>query len=123
MTLRAMRAAGIRPARLGPVPPAWAPTLLELPDALFRVLARSTLSIGPLARSSTWDDLAAGRRTEIEHINGEGWRLSRAHGLTAPANVRLIELVHAAEAGDRRVWHRNELWDELRAAAGQEHAR
>lgn len=117
--LRAMAAARIRPARLSRLPPALLPRILELPDAAFHVLARGMLNIGPWARSSTWDDLAAGRRTEIEHINGEVVRLAERHGLSALANVRLVELVHAAEQGDRRVWHRHELWDDLRATRGR----
>lgn len=117
--LRALRAAGIRPARLTPLPPRLLPALLELPDAAFKTLARQLLAIDPLARSSTWDDLGSGRRTEVEHINGEVVRLAGRHGLAAPGNVRLIELVRAAEAGDRRIWRGADLWATLREAAKQ----
>jgi 2-dehydropantoate 2-reductase len=118
--LRAMRAAGIRPARLTPLPARWGPRMLELPDALFQRLAQRMLAVDPLARSSTWEDLAAGRRTEVEHINGEVVRLAQAHGLKAPVNARLVELVHAAEKGQRSIWGRTQLWDELREAAKSE---
>jgi 2-dehydropantoate 2-reductase len=114
--LRAMDAAGIRPARVTPLPARWMPWLLEAPDLVFRMLARRMLAIDPLARSSTWEDMAAGRSTEIDDLNGEVVRLAKAQGLTAPANARLIELVRAAEKGDRRVWHRMELWNALREA-------
>lgn len=117
--LRALSAADIRPARLSPLPPGWLPRLLRAPDLVFRLVARSLLAIDPLARSSTWEDLAAGRPTEIEYLNGEVVRLAQANGLRAPANARLIELVRAAEQGDNRVWHRDDLWRELsQAAAG-----
>lgn len=115
--LKAMHAAGIRPARVTPLPAHWMPWLLEAPDPVFRLLARRMLSIDPLARSSTWEDMAAGRPTEIDDLNGEVVRLAQAQGLAAPANARLIELVHAAEQGDRRVWHRMELWRALREAS------
>lgn len=115
--LRALRAANIRPARFSLLPPRWMPSLLRAPDVVFRVLGRSLLAVGPLARSSTWEDLAAARHTEVDYLNGEVVRLAQEHGLQAPANARLIELVRAAEQGDRRVWHRDDLWRELSQAA------
>src|SRR6202023_2221615 len=84
--LRVLDAAHIRPARLTPLPAHWLPPLLELPDALFGMLARRMLAIDPLARSSTWEDLHAGRPTEIDYINGELVRLAQKLGLSAPAN-------------------------------------
>lgn len=115
--LQALDAAGIRPARLFAVPPHWLPRLLRLPDALFRPLAGRLLATGPLARSSTWEDLAAGRSTEVDHFNGEIVRLAQSHGLKAPANARIVALVRQAARGDRRVWHRDELWRELSQVA------
>ncbi|KSW12494.1 hypothetical protein CF15_07170 [Pyrodictium occultum] len=47
--------------------------------------------------SSMLEDVAAGRRTEIDYINGAVWRLGESHGVPAPANravhhaVRLLE--------------------------------
>lgn len=114
--LRALAAAGLRPAKLTVLPPGWIPTLLELPDGLFRRVARRLLAIDPLARSSMWEDLAAGRRTEIDWLNGEVVRLAAAHGLNAPVNARLVELIRAAEAGGRRDWADAELWAALRPA-------
>ncbi|MBS0659173.1 MAG: 2-dehydropantoate 2-reductase [Verrucomicrobia bacterium] len=107
--LRALAAAGIRPARLTPLPPGWIPTLLELPDGLFRIVARRLLAIDPLARSSMWEDFEARRRTEVDWLNGEVVRLAAAHGLTAPVNARLVEFVRAAEAGGRRDWTGSDL--------------
>ncbi|SED37996.1 ketopantoate reductase [Rhizobiales bacterium GAS188] len=115
--LRAFGAAGIRPARLTPLPAHWIPPLLDAPDGVFRLLASRMLAIDPLARSSTWEDLQAGRRTEIDEINGEVVRLAQSQGLTAPANARLIALIHAAESGAARRWSGPELLAELRQAA------
>lgn len=93
--LAALRAAGIAPARLTPLPPRCLPGVLRLPTPLFRVVAARMLRIDAQARSSMADDLAAGRGTEVNMLNGEVVRLARANGLAAPANERLRELVHA----------------------------
>jgi 2-dehydropantoate 2-reductase len=45
------------------------------------------------------DDLAAGRRTEIDYINGELVALADRLGEPAPVNRKIAELVRAAEAG------------------------
>ena len=112
-----MDIAGIQPARLTPLPPHWIPRLLAVPDWLFRLLANKMLEIDPLARSSMWEDLEAGRHTEIDWINGEVLRLARRHGGTAPVNARLIALIRDAEAGDRHEWRGEDLLRELQQAA------
>jgi 2-dehydropantoate 2-reductase len=101
-------AAGIKPAQLLPIPMHRFPTLLRLPDFLFRRLAGRVLAIDPLARSSMWQDLEAGRITEIDYLNGEVVRLASSVGREAPVNQRLVELVRAAET-DRRAWSGPEL--------------
>ncbi len=115
--LELMRADGIQPARLTPLPAHWIPRLLDSPDVLFRLLANKMLEIDPQARSSMWEDLEAGRQTEIEWINGEVLRLAARLGRQAPVNARLIELIRTAETGGRRDWSGAELLAELRQAA------
>ncbi len=112
-----MQNEGIHPARLTPLPAHWIPRLLGAPDALFRLLANKMLEIDPQARSSMWEDLEAGRPTEIDWINGEVLRLAQKLGRQAPVNARLIELIRAAESGGRRDWSGAELLAELRRAA------
>ncbi|MBY4865854.1 2-dehydropantoate 2-reductase [Burkholderia sp. Bp9017] len=110
--------AAIRPARLTPLPSAWLPAVLGLPDPVFRALCGRMLAIDPLARSSMSDDLAARRATEVEWINGEIVRLAARFGAQAPVNARLCALVHAAEAAAARpAWHGEALWAELSAHA------
>ncbi|WP_455734231.1 2-dehydropantoate 2-reductase, partial [Burkholderia stabilis] len=110
--------AAIRPARLTPLPAAWIPAVLDLPDAAFRVLGGRMLTIDPLARSSMSDDLAARRATEVEWINGEVVRLAARFGAQAPVNARLCALVHDAEsAAARPAWRGDALWAELTAQA------
>jgi 2-dehydropantoate 2-reductase len=115
--LSLLGAAGIRPARLTPFPPHWIPRLLALPDAWFERLGRRMLTIDPLARSSMSDDLAAGRKTEIDWINGEVLRLADRLGRKAPINARLCELVREAEqAKTRPSWSGADLLMQLRGA-------
>lgn len=91
--LRAMARAGIRPAKVAPLPPALLPHVLRLPDALFTRLARRMLRIDPAARSSMWDDLEAGRPTEIDDLCGAVVRLAARHGVPAPCNERMCALL------------------------------
>jgi 2-dehydropantoate 2-reductase len=96
--LTAMRAAGIEPARVSALPPSLLARALRLPDF---VVARPSLAItrmAPDARSSTLDDLDAGRRTEIDALNGAIVDLAQRHGLDAPANRTLVAIVHDHEA-------------------------
>lgn len=113
-TLYLMRRAGLHPARPTPLPAGWLPSLLSLPDAVFRRVANRMFAIDPLARSSMWEDLEAGRPTEVDWLNGEVMRLAEQLGEAAPVNARLRDLVREAERGGRRDWRGEELLAELR---------
>jgi 2-dehydropantoate 2-reductase len=91
--LAALRAAGVVPAKVAPLPPRWLPPLLSLPTPIFERVAARMLKIDARARSSMADDLALGRKTEIDAFCGEVVRLARAHGLDAPLNARIQRLV------------------------------
>jgi 2-dehydropantoate 2-reductase len=52
----------------------------------------------PNQRSSTAQDLARGRRSEIDHLNGHVVRRGEAHGIATPANRALHTLVKLLEA-------------------------
>ena len=99
--LQALRAAGIRPARLARLPPALIPWVLLLPDGLFRRVARKMLAIDPLARSSMWEDLQRGRPTEIHFLNGAVVELARKYGLEAPVNTKIMERLAQAESSQK----------------------
>lgn len=96
-------------AKLTPLPAHWIPTLLRIPDAVFRIAAKKMLAIDPLARSSMQDDLVAGRKTEIDVLQGEVMALAKAAGKAAPVNAKLLTLIHEAEAGGRRHWSGGDL--------------
>jgi len=115
--LKLMRSAGIQPARLTPLPPRWIPALLSVPTWLFRLVANKMLAIDPLARSSMWEDLEAGRRTEINWLNGEIVRLAERLSCRAPVNARLVTLIREAEDGGKRQWSGEALLADLKIAA------
>jgi 2-dehydropantoate 2-reductase len=96
--LRVMRAAGVRPVRLEGVPPRAIPTILRLPDALFRLVARRTLAVDPAARSSMWDDLERRRTTEIDFLQGAILALAEKARVAAPISQRILRLIKEAEA-------------------------
>ena len=95
--LAALKKAGIRTVSFGRLIPRLMPIGLRLPDFLFFALARAMVEIDPEARSSMAEDLERGRKTEIDHLNGEVVRLADEAGVPAPVNRRLVELIKAAE--------------------------
>jgi 2-dehydropantoate 2-reductase len=99
--LAAIKAEGIKPVSPTPIPPAWMPPLLRLPDAIFGVLLGRTMQIDPQARSSMWEDLQRGRRTEIDYLQGVVTAISDRHGLKAPLSRRIVELIRQAEASGK----------------------
>ncbi|MBS0451590.1 MAG: 2-dehydropantoate 2-reductase [Proteobacteria bacterium] len=85
--------AGIAPAQVAALPPRKLLAILRLPSPIFRVVAARMLKIDAKARSSMADDLALGRRTEVDALSGEVVRLAQAHGMQAPRNARMVELL------------------------------
>jgi 2-dehydropantoate 2-reductase len=102
-TLNLLKIAKIKPAKLTPIPAQFIPKILKLPNPIFKLIGKKMLAIDPLARSSMADDLMAGRKTEIDWINGEVVNLARQLNLTAPINQKLIELVKQAES-EPKAW-------------------
>ena len=96
--LAAVRAEGIRPVSPTPVPLGWTPPMLRLPDAVFAVLLGRTMKIDPEARSSMWEDLQRGRRTEIDYLQGVITGIADRRGLQLPLSRRIVALIKRAEA-------------------------
>ncbi len=96
--LSVLSAAGIKPSRTGKVIPKLMPTIMVLPNFLFQIVASSTLKIDPQARSSMYEDLMLGRRTEIDFLNGEIVKLGRKFNVPTPANAHIVSLVKEAES-------------------------
>jgi 2-dehydropantoate 2-reductase len=99
--LTVLRAADIRPAKIGKVAPGLIPFILRLPDFLFTRVAASMLKIDDNARSSMAEDLDRGRRPEIDHLNGEIVRLGAKTGVATPVNSRIVEEVRQRFAQQR----------------------
>jgi 2-dehydropantoate 2-reductase len=99
--LAALRAEGIRPVSSTPIPANWTPALLRLPDAVFEIMLGRTMKIDPEARSSMWEDLQRGRRTEIDYLQGVITGIADRHGLQVPLSRRIIELIKHAEAAGK----------------------
>jgi len=91
--------AGIEPAKVGAVGPKLLPWVIGSPDWLFHNVFMKAWKIDAKARSSMADDLAAGRRTEVDYINGELVKLADRLGARAPVNRKIVELIRRAEAG------------------------
>lgn len=114
-----LEAAGIEVAQLTAIPPHKLPDFFSMSDADFRRLGSKLLEIDPLARSSMWEDVQAGRKTEIDYLNGEVVRLAASLDRDAPVNARLVSLIRELEQGGRRAWPGEQLLDELQRAAAQ----
>jgi 2-dehydropantoate 2-reductase len=99
--LAAIRADGIRPVSPTPIPFSWLPPLLRLPDPIFEALLGRTMKIDPEARSSMWEDLKHGRRTEIDYLQGVITEIAERRGLEAPLSRRIVELIRQAERDAR----------------------
>lgn len=97
--LRLLKRAGVEPAKAGAVGPRLLPRVIGSSDWLFNNLFLKAWKIDAKARSSMADDLAAGRTTEVDYINGELVRLAERLGADAPVNRKIVELVRKAEGG------------------------
>lgn len=107
--LELLDAAGIQPAQAGPIPPKLLPHAIGAPDFIFRNLLLRVQKIDETARSSMQDDLAAGRPTEIDYLNGEVVRLAERLGRDAPVNRAIADLVRQREAGVEHLWSPKDL--------------
>ena len=97
--LRLLDRAGIEPAKVGAVGPSLLPWIIGSPDWLFNSVFLKKWKIDAKARSSMADDLAAGRKSEVDYINGELVTLADRLGGDAPVNRKIVDLIRTAEAG------------------------
>jgi 2-dehydropantoate 2-reductase len=95
--LHVMHGAGLRPARVTLLPPAWLARALLWPDGIVAPLSRLIAAIDPAARASTLQDLERGEATEIDELNGAIVWLAEKSGHNAPINRLITNLVHALE--------------------------
>jgi len=96
--LAALKAAGIAPVSATPIPMNWTPALLRLPDMIFNAILGRTMKIDPEARSSMWQDLKQGRKTEIDYLQGAVIALAEQSHVEVPLMRRIVALIKQAEA-------------------------
>jgi 2-dehydropantoate 2-reductase len=99
--LSAVRAEGIRPLSPTVIPAGLTPHLLRLPDPIFKTLLGGVMKIDPEARSSMFEDLQRGRRTEIDYLQGAIIDIAARRGLKVPLSRRVVELIKSAEETGR----------------------
>lgn len=99
--LAVLKAAGIVPVSSTPIPMNWSPTLLRLPDAIFSAILGRTMKIDPEARSSMWQDLKQGRKTEIDYLQGAVIALAERNNVGVPLMRRIVALIKEAEAAGK----------------------
>lgn len=97
-----VRRTGIQPKLPIKVPLPVMLAALRAPDFVYAIASRALPPIDPLARSSMWDDLERGRRTEIQALNGEVVALAKARGLAAPVNEAIVALIEGVEQARQR---------------------
>ncbi|MGB5863620.1 MAG: 2-dehydropantoate 2-reductase [Sulfitobacter sp.] len=95
--LRVLRAHGCEVAPTTSVPVGLVPHILRLPTPVFRRLASRMLTIDPQARTSMAHDLAAGRVTEIDALQGLIIAMGREKSVPTPLCERMLEAVKAAQ--------------------------
>ncbi len=61
------------------------------------------MKIDPEARSSMWEDLQRGRRTEIDYLQGVIVEIAERRGLSVPLSRRIVALIKRAEAAGQEV--------------------
>lgn len=87
------------------LPASFIPRVLTLPDSIFRLVANKMLAIDPNVRTSMWWDIRAGKRTEIDHLNGAITRVADGLGIATPVNKEIIDIIkeieHKAGQGQR----------------------
>ncbi len=105
--LGVLKLAGIQPAKIGKAAPHVLPTLLRLPNWIFKRVASSLLKMDASARSSMWVDLQAGKISEIDDLCGAVVRLAAKQQVSAPKNAALIGLINAYQAD--QVWTGSKL--------------
>jgi len=97
--MRVLRVAGIALQRVSPLPTAWLPAMLGLPNGLFHRLAKNMTDMDAQARTSMAQDLARGRSTEIDLLSGEIIDLGKRCGVPTPCNEAVYEAVLRVERG------------------------
>lgn len=92
-----LQRAGVQPRMNDHISAMKTPRTLRLPNALFGLRAAYMRPLDAAARGQMAQDLLAGRRTEVDNLQGHIVQIAERAGLKAPLNARVAELIRMAE--------------------------
>jgi len=92
-----LKAAGIKPAKVTPLPTHCLPFIVSLPNWIYMLLAKNITNMDPKAKSSMAQDLAKGKATEIDYLSGELISLGKKVNIATPENDRVYQAIKDAE--------------------------
>lgn len=95
--LAVTKAQNIQLPKVTSLPAAYVPSVLSLPDLIFKMVANKMLAVDPEVRTSMWWDLSQGKHTEIDYLNGAILPIADKLGIPCPVNKRVVELIKKAE--------------------------
>ena len=95
--LAVLKAAGIKPAKVTPLPTGWLPFMVSLPNKMYLALAKNMTGMDPDAKSSMAQDIEKGNRSEIDYLSGEIIKLGKAHGVKTPVNESVYAAIQKIE--------------------------
>lgn len=98
--LHVLKASGIRPRSLTPVPVGLIPSILRLPTPLFTRVAASMLTIDAQARTSMSYDLMLKRKTEIDALQGQVVRMGAKVACATPISTMVVDVIGLAETAN-----------------------
>lgn len=101
-SLNVMNGAGIAHTQSGPLPAAKIVKMLRMPNWFFNTLVLPRQKLDPNSQTSMAQDLAAGKTTEIDTINGEILHIAQSTDQSAPIAEKLVALIKQAETGGRK---------------------
>ncbi|MDO6693382.1 2-dehydropantoate 2-reductase [Aliiglaciecola sp. 3_MG-2023] len=90
------------------------PLVLSLPDGIFKILANKMLAIDENVRTSMWWDIANGKQTEIDYLNGVIVEQGASLGIDTPVNKKVIGLVKGLtnhQATNRKSFSAEDLYN------------
>jgi len=91
--LAVLKAAGIKPAKVTPLPMQFLPFMVSLPNWIYLLLAKKMTDMDPAAKSSMAQDMEKGKQTEIDYLSGEIIRLGKKLGLATPENDKVYAAI------------------------------
>lgn len=93
------KAKGIKLEKIFKIPSWVIPTLLRLPDFLYRLIENSAVKMDETTRASMWWDIKEGRKTEIDFIQGALLREAKQLNIECPFNQSVFDALRALEEG------------------------